>query len=91
MNLIEIAHLRGICGRLGITRVNHVAGAMVFKLSPGASPDPMKLYSALEKTDKRLLLSASREPAILLRDPKQTVDSLLRLSVPILEKVEGLL
>ncbi len=90
MNLIEIAHLRGICGRLGISRVHYVAGAMVFKLSPGASPDPVKLYAALEKTDNRLLLSASREPAILLRDPRQPADALLRLSVPILEKIEAL-
>ncbi|MBE5783278.1 MAG: transcription-repair coupling factor [Clostridiales bacterium] len=89
MNLIEIAHLRGICGRLGISRVNFVAGALIFKLTPDAAPDPIKLYSALEKTDKRLLLSASREPAILLRDPKKTVEELLRQSVGILEKVEG--
>ena len=89
MNLIEIAHLRGICGRLGVSRVNFVAGALVFKLVPGAAPDPIRLYSALEKTDKRLLLSAAREPAILFRDPRQDVDSLLRAAVPILEKVEA--
>lgn len=89
MNLIEIAHLRGVCGRLGISRVNYVAGALVFKLSPGAALDAMKLYGALEKTDKRLLLSAAREPAVLLRDPKLSPEALLRAAVPLLERVEA--
>ena len=88
MNLIDIAHLRGVCGRLGVSRVNYVAGALVLKLTAGASPDPMKLYTALEKTDKRLLLSAAREPAILLRDPRAALEDMLRGAIPILEKVE---
>ena len=89
MNLIDIAHLRGICGRLGVSRVNFLAGALIFKLVQNAAPDPVKLYAALEKTDKRLLLSAAKEPAILLRDPKKTVEELLKGSIPILEKVEA--
>ena len=89
MNLIDIAHLRGICGRLGVNRVNYTANTLVCRLDPNAPLDPARLYAALEKTDKRLLLSASREPAILLRDPKLTVEELLRAAVPILEKAEA--
>ncbi len=89
MNLIDIAHLRGICGRLGVNRVNYTANTLICRLDPNAEIDPARLYAALEKTDKRLLLSASREPAILLRDPKLTVEELLRAAVPILEKTEA--
>ena len=89
MNLIDIAHLRGICGRLGVNRVNYTANTLVCRLDPNAPLDPARLYAALEKTDKRLLLSASKEPAILLRDPKLTTEELLRAAVPILEKTEA--
>ncbi len=89
MNLIDIAHLRGICGRLGVNRVNYTANTLVCRLDPNAPLDPARLYAALEKTDKRLLLSASKEPAILLRDTKLTVEELLRAAVPTLEKVEA--
>ncbi len=89
LHLIEIAHLRGVCGRLGISRVNYVAGALVLKLHEGAAPDPIRLYAALEKTDKRLLLSAAKEPAILLRDPKTPLNALLPAAVSLLEKLEA--
>ena len=89
MNLIDIAHLRGICQRLGIQRVNFVVNTLVCKFAPNALPDPVALCSALEKTDKRLLLSANKEPAILLRDPKLTIEEMLRTAVSLLEKVEA--
>ena len=88
MNLIDVAHLRAVCGRLGINRVNYLAGALVMKLVPAAAPDPGKLYQALMDTDKRLLLSAAREPAILLRDPRLTPVEMLAQAVGIMEKVE---
>ena len=89
MHLIDIAHLRGVCGRMGISRVNYQSSALIFRLLPGASPDPEKLYAALSQTDKRLLLAASREPAILLRDQKLAPEDLLRAAVPIMERVEA--
>ena len=89
MNLIEIAHLRGVCGRLGVIRVNCTANTLVCRLDIHADIDPARLYAALEKTDKRLLLSASKEPAILFRDKQLTTEQLLRAAVPLLEKVEA--
>ncbi len=88
MNLIDIAHLRGICQRLGIQRVNFVVNTLVCKFAPNVLPDPAALFAALEKTDKRLLLSANKEPALLLRDPKLTIEEMLREAVKLLEKVE---
>ena len=92
VHLIDLARFligdfKAVCGRLGVSRVNYTAGTLVLKLAPSAA-DPVRLYAALEKTDKRLFLSAAREPAILLRDPKKTVEQLLAQSIPILEKLE---
>ena len=91
MNLIEIAHLRGVCGRLGVNRVNYTANTLVCRLDAHADIDPAKLYSALEQTDNRLLLSASKEPAILFRDAKMNAEQLLRAAVPVLERVEAVM
>ena len=91
MNLIEIAHLRGICSRLGVQRVNYLGGALILKLMPAAAPDPERLYQALAQADPRLLLSAAREPAILLRAPRLTIEEILRQAVGALEKVESFL
>ena len=91
MNLIDIAHLRGVCGKMGVSRVNYLANTMVFKLAPNAMPDPEKMYAALTQTDRRLLISAGREPAILLRDPTLDAAAMLRAAVPLMERVQGLL
>ncbi len=88
MNLIDIAHLRAICGRLGVQRVSYFSSALILKLAPNAVPDPERLYQALSDTDRRLLFSAAREPAILLRDKNLDAEMMLKTAVPILEAVE---
>lgn len=87
MNLIEIAHLRGILSGMGVHRVNHMAGTLIMRMIPAAAPEPMKLYSALEKADKRLLLSATKDPSILFRDAKLAPEKLLAQAVKVMEKV----
>ena len=87
MNLIEIAHLRGILSEMGVYRVNHMAGTLVMRMAPAAAPEPMKLYAALEQADKRLLLSATKDPSILFRDPKLSTEKLLSQAVKAMEKV----
>ena len=91
VNLIDIAHLRGLCGRLGVLRVNYMPGVMIFKLAPAAAPEPIRLYAAMERADKRLLLSASKEPAMLLRDAKLSPEEMLRAAVPVMERLESAL
>ena len=87
MNLIDIAHLRGVCGAVGVNRVTYASGSLVMRLEPSAVRDTVKLYQALEKTDKRLLLSVTREPAILFRDGRLAPEDMLRAAVPVMEKV----
>ncbi len=87
MNLIDIAHLRGVCGAIGVNRVTYTSGSLVMRLEPSAVRDTVKLYQALEKADKRLLLSVTREPAILLRDGRLDPAQMLRAAVPVMEKV----
>ena len=85
MNLIDVAHLKALAGRLMAKRVSALKGVMSFSLA--ACPDPMALYQAITETDKRLVFSAQREQALLFRDPALSVEGLLREAVPVLEKL----
>ena len=87
LRLIDIAHLRGIVSQLGVTRVTHHTGVMTFTLDGVLMPDVQKLLSAMEETDKRLVLSASRTPAILLRDARADCEKMLIGAVPVMEKL----
>lgn len=90
-NLLDIAHLKSLCRKLGIVHVSHKGFTLAMKLEEKNVPDPVKLIEALAKTDKRLILSASKTPALLLKDVKLTVEQMLPLSVKLLEKVVNLI
>ena len=87
MMLIDIAHLRSLCSVLGAQRVFWQAQSLVFRLDPALMPPVGRLYEAMQRTDERLLLSASKEPALLFRDKRLDVLGLLRQSVPVTERL----
>ena len=85
MNLIDVSHLRALCRRLCVSRVTWQAGALVMRLEKGAPVE--KMYPLLAEADKRLLFSAGRDAALLLRDGRLSVAELMRQAVPVLEKI----
>jgi len=85
MTLIEVAHLRALCRRLHISRVNWHAGALVMKLENSAPVEQM--YPLLMEADKRLLFSAGRDAALLFRDGRLSVPQLMHQLIPALEKI----
>ena len=87
MMLIDIAHLRSLCSVLGAQRVFWQAQSLVIRLDPALMPPVGRLYEAMQRTDERLLLSASKEPALLFRDKRLDVLGLLRQSVPVTERL----
>jgi transcription-repair coupling factor (superfamily II helicase) len=90
-NLLDIAHLKALCGKLGIVHVSHKGFTLTMKLEEKHVPDPVKLIDALGQTDRRLILSASKTPALLLKDVRLKVEEMLPLSVKLLEKVVNLI
>ncbi len=87
MNLIEIAHLRALCARLGVSHVSYARGALVMRLEMKYVRSIEALYAAMEQTDARLSLSAGKTPAMLLRETRLPQEELLRAAVPIAEKL----
>lgn len=88
LNLIDIAHLKALVRKMGIIRVNHIPGTLTLRFDKDSIPPAEKLYHALAVTDKRLVLSAGREPALMLKDGKLDAEKMLKLSVPIMEKLQ---
>ena len=87
MMLIDIAHLRSLCSTLGALRVSWQAQSLVIRLDPALMPPVDRLYTAMQQTDERLLLSASKDPALLFRDKRYDVRGLLEKSVPVIERL----
>ena len=88
VNLVDIAHLRALCSRLGVNRVTAAPGSLVLRLAPDYMPDINRLYRALQdQGDQRLMFSASREAALIFQEKKKDNEQLIRDAVPVLESV----
>ncbi len=87
MNLIDIAHLKGLCSRIGVESIALRQGKLALRFAASAQLDPMKLIRLLEKYKRRMTLAASTPPALMLDFGPKPVDDLVRLSIPLMEEV----
>jgi transcription-repair coupling factor (superfamily II helicase) len=87
MNLIEIAHMKNLCQRLGIDLVSAKAGALILRFSQAAQVDVVKLVAALRPFEKTLRLQAGRESAIVYQDGKKPLEDQLSGAVLMLEEI----
>jgi transcription-repair coupling factor (superfamily II helicase) len=84
-NLVSIAHLKALCGRLGIESVVHRAGQVIMKFSPHARVDGARLVQALHGADKRLSLAARQPPSLVLRGAPPDATAMLADAVRVME------
>jgi len=87
LNLIDIAHLKGLCGRIGVDNVSIKRGFLAMRFAPTAQPDPEKLLGVLGKYQKKLILSATVPPVLMVNEGPRPADELVRASLPIMEDV----
>ena len=87
MNLIEIAHLKNLCQRLGIDLVTARGGAIIMRFSPAAEVDVMKLIEALRPYEKLVRLQAGKESAMVYQDGKKAIEDQLPGAVLMMEKI----
>ena len=87
MNLIDIAHFKGLANRIGVDNVSLKRGMLALRFSPQAKLDPMKLIAAMQKYPKRLSLTGSQPPVLMMGDGNRAADDLLRRFLPVLEDV----
>ena len=87
--LLDIAQLRALANRLGVSQVLYRTGTLTMRLDSRCTPDPGILLPALSQTDRRLSLSAKGPTALLLRDPALAERDMLREGVKVLKQLCG--
>ena len=88
MNLIEIAHLKALCSRLGIDNVSMKGSEMVLRFSIAAQLNPMKLLMAVKPHEARLRLVGTNPPALRFFDVKRkTAEEFLPEAVRVMEDI----
>ena len=88
MNLIETAHLKALCSRLGIDHVNMKGSEMVLRFSIAAQLNPMKLLAAVKPHEARLRLVGTNPPSLHFFDARRrTAEELLPEAVRVMEDI----
>ena len=87
MNLIDIAHLKGLSSRIGVENISLKQGKLAFRFAAAAQIDPMKLLKLLEKYKRRMTLAATTPPSLIFDFGPKPVDDLVRLAIPLMEEV----
>ena len=87
MNLIDIAHFKGLANRIGVDNVSLKRGMLALRFSQKAQLDPMKLIKAMQKYPGRLSLAGSNPPVLMIADGNRAAGDLLRRAIPLLEDV----
>ena len=87
MNLIDIAHLKGLSSRIGVENIALRQGKLAFRFAAAAQLDPMKLLPLLEKYRRRMALAATTPPSLILDFGPRPVDELVRLAIPLMTEI----
>jgi len=83
--LVNIAHLKGLAGRLFIEQVSLKNGNIQMRFSPRAQFDLMKLVTAMEPFGREVMLSATQPPSLILRIKAEDVEGMLPRGIEVME------
>ena len=87
INLIDIAQLKSLCGRLGIDMVSGRGNALVMRFSMLADLDIVTLLKALEPYKSCLRFTPSNPPTITYAEPGKKQEQLLKGAVEVMQRV----
>jgi len=85
-NLVAVAYLKALCGRLGIERVHQTDGRIDMKFSQKTQVDGQKLFNAMQKFDPRLTF-ANMPPMLIMRDRTKAREDMLHLTLKVMERL----
>lgn len=87
MNLIDIAHLKGVCNRVGIDTVSLKQGKLAMRFAPDARPDADRLLEKLISHPNVLTLSATVPAVLYYNGGARPTEELIRGAIPVLEDI----
>ncbi len=87
MNLIDIAHLKGLGSRIGIENISLKQYKLHLRFAAGVQLDPTTLMTVLGRQRRTTSLTASTPPALVFDFGVKPIDDMVRLAVPLLEEI----
>ena len=87
LNLIDVAHLKGLANRLGIENVVFRQNQLVMTFSQYASLDINRLMEAIKPFSKHLNFTAKLPAHLSYREVNKSLEEMLRHVVPVMERV----
>ena len=87
MNLIEVAHLKALCSRLGIDYVTGKGDELHMRFSMSADIDLMRVLTALRDFPQYLTVRGGNPPSIVYYERHKAPEELLRGCVKVMEQV----
>ena len=87
MNLIEAAHLKALCARLGIDYVTAHGDGLVMRFSMAADIDLIQVLTTVKKYPRWLRSQGGNPPTIVYFERHKDVEALLRGAVKAMEQV----
>ena len=87
LNLMDVAHLRALAGRLGADLVTFSQGALRLRLSQDYSEDPELIYKGMLMTGSQLSLQSGKRPALLMLLKNANDETALREGLKLMKKL----
>ena len=87
MNLIEIAHLKALCSRLGIDYVTGRGDELLMRFCMSAEIDLMRVLAAVRNQARYLRVQGGNPPTLVYYERHKTAEELLRGAVKVMEQV----
>ena len=87
MNLIDIAHLKALCSRLGIDYVTCRADELIMRFSMAADIDLLRVLEAVRDFPQYLRVKGGNPPELIYYERHKDAETLLRGAVKVMEGV----
>jgi transcription-repair coupling factor (superfamily II helicase) len=87
MNLIEIAHLKALCARMGIDYVTMRGEELMMRFSMAAEIDMMRVLAAVKDFPQYLRVKPINPPEIFYYERHKDAEALLKGCVKVMEQV----
>ncbi|MBQ3425018.1 MAG: transcription-repair coupling factor [Clostridia bacterium] len=87
MNLIEAAHLKALCGRIGIDYATVRGGELVMRFSMAADIDLIEVLKAARNFPKALRVRGGNPPELVYSEGQKEPEALVQGCVRVMEKL----
>ena len=87
MNLIDIAHLKALCGRLGIDYVTVRGDELTMRFSMLADIDLIRVLTAVKSFGQYLRVKGGNPPELIYCERRKDAETLLHGAVKVMEQV----